>query len=386
MRLAHPTTRPLKGLIHKLTQSRAALVASIVAVLVAVSGVTYGYSSMSTEVTLSLDGKEHSVTTMGDTVGDVLGDEGIKLGKRDIVQPGLDEPVSEGEKIAVLYSKPVELTVDGRTSTHWVTATDVQGALEQLGTSFSDSRLSTSRGMTISRGGTAIEVVTEKKLTFRLAGKKPVTREVAALTVADALQQVGVELDKRDVVRPGRDALVEDGDRIRYTDVEVKKRSVHDEVVPAPVKQVEDDSLPKGETKVTDPGATGLRDVTYRITVRNGDVVRRVVLTQQVSRQPEVKVVHVGTKDPAPAANFAGGSSVWDRLAQCEAGGNWAANTGNGYYGGLQFTIGTWQANGGSGRPDQASREQQIAVATRVRDNAGGYGAWPACSAKLGLR
>lgn len=386
MRVAHPTTRPIKGLTHKLTQSRAALVASIVAVLVAVSGVTYGYSSMSTEVTLSLDGKEHAVTTMGDTVGDVLSDEGIELGKRDIVEPGLDEPVSEGEKIAVLYAKPVELTVDGKTSTHWVTATDVQGALEQLGTSFTDSRLSTSRGMTISRGGTAIEVVTEKKLTFRLAGKKPVTREVPALTVADALEQVGVELDKRDVVRPGRDALVEDGDRIRYTDVEVKKRSVHDEVVPAPVKQVEDDSLLKGETKVTDPGATGLRDVTYRITVRNGDVVRRVVLTQQVSRQPEAKVVHVGTKEPAPAANFAGGGSVWDRLAQCEAGGNWAANTGNGYYGGLQFTIGTWQANGGSGRPDQASREQQIAVATRVRDNAGGYGAWPACSAKLGLR
>ena len=90
-------------------------------------------------------------------------------------------------------------------------------------------------------------------------------------------------------------------------------------------------------------------------------------------------IVKVGTKaEPAaPAANFAGGSSVWDSLAQCESGGNWAINTGNGYYGGLQFNLGTWQAYGGSGLPSDASRETQIAIATKVRDANGGYGAWP---------
>jgi hypothetical protein len=56
----------------------------------------------------------------------------------------------------------------------------------------------------------------------------------------------------------------------------------------------------------------------------------------------------------------------WDALAQCEAGGNWAINTGNGYYGGLQFSLSTWQANGGAGRPDQASRDEQIAVGERL--------------------
>ena len=91
----------------------------------------------------------------------------------------------------------------------------------------------------------------------------------------------------------------------------------------------------------------------------------------------------------APLAVGAGTANAdgvnWDAVAACESGGNWHTATGNGYYGGLQFNIGTWQANGGSGRPDQASREQQIAIATKVRDAAGGYGAWPACSAKLGL-
>jgi hypothetical protein len=80
-----------------------------------------------------------------------------------------------------------------------------------------------------------------------------------------------------------------------------------------------------------------------------------------------------------------GGNSVWDRLAQCESGGNWQINTGNGYYGGLQFLASTWRASGGSGMPHQASREEQIRVASRLRDSGAGYRPWPQCAAKLGL-
>lgn len=85
-----------------------------------------------------------------------------------------------------------------------------------------------------------------------------------------------------------------------------------------------------------------------------------------------------------PAAPVASGS-VWDQLAQCEAGGNWAINTGNGFYGGLQFTLSSWQAAGGSGYPHQASREEQIARG-EILLSMQGWGAWPACTAKLGLR
>ncbi|MET8452373.1 transglycosylase family protein [Streptomyces sp. NPDC005209] len=79
-------------------------------------------------------------------------------------------------------------------------------------------------------------------------------------------------------------------------------------------------------------------------------------------------------------------NGVWDRIAQCESGGNWHINTGNGYYGGLQFSAGTWRAYGGSAyasTADQASRSQQIAVATKVQ-HAQGWGAWPVCSARAG--
>jgi len=68
----------------------------------------------------------------------------------------------------------------------------------------------------------------------------------------------------------------------------------------------------------------------------------------------------------------------WDAVAACESGGNWAINTGNGYYGGLQFTVGTWRANGGSGSPHHASREEQIRVANNVLKSQG-IGAWPSC-------
>ena len=86
----------------------------------------------------------------------------------------------------------------------------------------------------------------------------------------------------------------------------------------------------------------------------------------------------------APAASAAPGSD-WDRLAQCESGGNWNINTGNGYYGGIQFNATTWRAFGGSGLAHRASREEQIAVAERVLAKQG-WNAWPACSRKLGLR
>ncbi|THJ02965.1 DUF348 domain-containing protein [Nocardioides sp.] len=340
---------------------------------------------MSTEVTVSVDGHERPVTTMGDTVEDVLRDEGIEIGERDLVQPDLDEAVAEGDKIAVRFARPVELTVDGKKSTHWVTATDVDGALAQIGRLYSDARLSTSRSMTISRDGAAIEVVTPKTLRLKLAGKRMVRREVAALTVEQALAEVGVELDKHDVVRPGRDKVIDDGDRIVFTDIEVKKRSIDDEVVPAPVKEIEDDSMFEGESEVQTEGVDGLRDVTYRITTRNGDVVRRVVLAQDVLRAPRAEVVRVGTKEEAPAANYASGSTVWDRLAQCESGGNWAANTGNGYYGGLQFSPSTWQSVGGSGLPHQHSREEQIKRG-QILQARSGWGQWPHCSAQLGLR
>jgi hypothetical protein len=91
------------------------------------------------------------------------------------------------------------------------------------------------------------------------------------------------------------------------------------------------------------------------------------------------------TQPPAPSGQTGDPNdpASWDRLAQCESGGNWAANTGNGYYGGLQFSLATWQNYGGTGYPHQASKAAQIEVGKRLQA-ARGWGAWPGCARSLG--
>lgn len=367
----------------RLIRSRVVLVALCAVVLASVIGTTVGYASMSKTVTVTVDGQPREVSLMGDTVGDVLEAADLEVGERDIVAPGLDESVEEGTEITVRYSRPIALTVDGETETHWVTATSVQGALTQIGTTFGRSLLSLNRSLDVPRDGISLEVVTPKRVTVKLAGRKPVVREVPALTTADALEQLGVELDRHDLVEPGRDAEIADGDRIVFTDVRIATKRIRREVVDFDTVEQEDDSMSEGETEVLREGEDGLRDVTYRLVFRNGKVVEQSVVREKVIRRATDELVAVGTQESV--ANFAGGNTVWDQLAQCESGGNWAINTGNGYYGGLQFNLGTWQSYGGPGMPHQASRETQIAIATKVRDASGGYGAWPGCAASLGL-
>ncbi|MFH8977467.1 transglycosylase family protein [Streptomyces sp. NPDC017890] len=90
----------------------------------------------------------------------------------------------------------------------------------------------------------------------------------------------------------------------------------------------------------------------------------------------------------ATGSAAAADSGVWDRIAQCESGGNWHINTGNGYYGGLQFSASTWRAYGGTAyapTADRATKSQQIAVAAKVQ-RAQGWGAWPTCSSRAGAQ
>ncbi|WP_139981413.1 resuscitation-promoting factor [Nocardioides litoris] len=373
------------GRIRRALRSRTVLVALVAAVALAVGGTTVGYAALSKSVTVTVDGEPREVTVLGGTVADVLAAEDIQVGEHDAVAPALDREVEDGSAIDVRFGRPVNLTVDGETSTHWVTATDVASALGQIGRTYDGARLSTSRSLEIDRGGLDLAVVTSKKVVFRLAGKKPVTRWVAALTVEEALRQAGVDLDASDRTEPARAAELQSGDRITFTDVRVVRRSVQDEQIGFGTVEREDDSAPEGDETTVREGRVGLRDVTYRVTVVNGEVTKRKVVTATVTREPVDEVIEVGTAEPAPTTNFAGGSTVWDQLAQCESGGNWAINTGNGYYGGLQFNLGTWQAYGGSGLPSSNSREAQIAVAERLRAATGGYGSWPGCAAKLGL-
>jgi hypothetical protein len=88
---------------------------------------------------------------------------------------------------------------------------------------------------------------------------------------------------------------------------------------------------------------------------------------------------------PEPAAAPEPEYGVWDDMADCESGGDWSIATGNGYYGGLQFSLSSWRAVGGTGYPNEHSRAEQIDRAERLLD-VQGWGAWPSCARQLGLR
>lgn len=134
--------------------------------------------------------------------------------------------------------------------------------------------------------------------------------------------------------------------------------------------------------------------------IRPGDALRIPAADEVLTSRP-LPTAPAPASTPAPAAAPARSASsarqsaapadanvpagVWDRLAQCESSGNWAINTGNGYYGGLQFSLSSWRGVGGSGYPHQASKAEQIARAEALLARQG-WGAWPACTAKLGLR
>ena len=159
--------------------------------------------------------------------------------------------------------------------------------------------------------------------------------------------------------------------------VKVREKYVEGEKFAAPVVEKKDNTMNSGETKVVRLGRPGIRNVTYLFVFENGNLTHKRVKNQDVLKKPRPKVVRIGTKIP---------DGVWDRLAQCESGGNWHINTGNGYYGGLQFSAGTWTAYGGGAyapTADLATREQQIAIGEKVQA-AQGWGAWPTCAAGVG--
>jgi uncharacterized protein YabE (DUF348 family) len=378
-----------------LTRSRATLAVLVGAIVLAVAATGVGYAAMQKTVTLSLDGKTQQVNTFSGKVGEVLEEQGVALSDHDVVAPGVTSSVSDGSTIAVKYGRPLDVKVDGRSSRYWVTATNVATALEQLGLRFGGADLSASRGTSIGRSGLDLAVVTPKRLVVKLAEAKKRTVTVTALTVSEALRELGVRPDRDDRVKPGLATAIKDGDALTFTRVRVVQRPATERIGFTTVKKA-DSGMYSGESKTVRSGHDGSRRVVYRVTSENGEVTVRKAVSSRVLRAPVSAVVHYGTKQrPAPkpepepvqasapsassGSSYSDGSSIWDRIAACESGGNWSINTGNGYYGGLQFSLSTWQAYGGSGRPDQNSREAQIAVAERVAAAEGGYGAWPVC-------
>jgi uncharacterized protein YabE (DUF348 family) len=378
-----PTTT--RRLLPGSGRGRVLLGAGVLAGAAAASAVAF--FGLTSTVTLAVDGEPRTVHTTADTVEQLLAAEGLATSTRDLVVPSPLSTITDGSEVAVAFARPVELTLDGRDRDLWTTALSVDDLLAELGVR-NGAEVSVSRSAGIGREGVSLAVVTPKQVTVRVVDESTdkTTYTVTALTVGEALKDAGIRPGPQAVVQPGRGAAVSDGDLVvvRAPWTTTVTQTV---AVPHRTRTVTDASMYRDEKVVEVAGVAGTARRTVEVTYVGKQPASRTVLRSTMVEAPVTQVVRVGTQQ-RPAAPAVSGGSVWDTLAGCESGGNWSINTGNGFYGGLQFTTGTWLAYGGgqyAARADLATREQQIAIATKVRDARGGYGDWPGCSAKLGL-
>jgi uncharacterized protein YabE (DUF348 family) len=290
-------------------------------------------SSLQKEVTLVVDGQTVHVNGYVSTVGDVLAKRSVALEGKDTVQPSAETQVKDGETITVTRIRAKQVTVahDGTTSTLTTFSSTVAGALYDAGVSV-----------------TATDRVSPE-ITDPLADTETITMHRVVVTSAQTTEPMA------------------------YTSSTVK-----------------DATIAKGTQKVTTPGANGVKTSTFQVVTVDG-VEESRTLVSQTETPASNQVTSVGTKTATtttPAATTAApvatststagldlsNAAMWDKVAQCESGGNWHINTGNGYYGGLQFLTSTWLAHGGgqfAPRADLASREQQITVANRIYATSG---------------
>jgi len=289
-------------------------------------------SSLQKEVTLAVDGQTVHVNGYVSTVGDVLAKRSVALEGKDTVQPSAETQVKDGETITVtrIRAKQVTVSHDGTTSTL---------------TTFSS-------------------------------------------TVAGALYDAGVSVTVSDRVSPEITDALADGQAVSVKRVVVTSAQTT-EPTAYTSSTVKDATIAKGTQKVTTPGANGVKTSTFKVVTVDG-VEEPRTLVSQTETPATNQVTSVGTKvaTTAPTATTAApvatststagldlsNAAMWDKVAQCESGGNWHINTGNGYYGGLQFLTSTWLAHGGgqfAPRADLASREQQITVANRIYATSG---------------
>ena len=341
------------------------------------------------DVTIDVNGQQMDLVTMSNSVEGALKQAGIKIGPDDLIVPSPSERLTRTESIKVRSAKSVAVVVDGQEKTIKSTALTVDELVSEIGSEIGGVNegdlLSKGRDTVIPADGMKLDITRPKVVSINDGGDVTYT-QMAASNVGDLLRRRNINLNPEDVVTPSITSPVKAGMDVRIDRVRTDQVR---ETVPfeAPANYKDDATAFEGDEVVEEAGTPGSKEVKRSIRIVNGKEESNTVISEKEVAPAKPATIKRGTKAKSSAPSVANGS-VWDSLAQCEAGGNWAINTGNGFAGGLQFTPSTWLAYGGGQYAPQAhlaTREQQIAVASKVQAGQG-WGAWPACTAKLGLR
>jgi uncharacterized protein YabE (DUF348 family) len=374
------------NILNKIHEERSPLLRLLVGLTLLALAFAGGFAVAAHKtVTLAVDGSTVTVATMKTRVIDVVRENGFDVDERDDLFPAANEPVNDADTIVLRRSRPLQISTDGEDSREvWTTASTVDEALRQLEMT-DKAPASASRGSRVPLSGMSLPVVSAKTVHLADAGVER-TVHLAAPNVAALLKAAGVPLEQSDEVVPPASSPIVDGMQIQVKRIRIEKVT---ERVPLPPAnhRIEDPTMNMSRQVVEDPGTPGTQDVTFAIAKINGVETGRMPVANVVVVPARDAVLRVGAKPGTEVPPVSNGV-VWDALARCEAGGNWAINTGNGYYGGVQFDQNTWERNGGlryADRADLATREEQIAIAevTRARQ---GWGAWPTCSGRIGAR
>ncbi|TNC20033.1 DUF348 domain-containing protein [Georgenia sp. 311] len=363
-------------------------------------------------VQLDVDGVERTVSTFAGSVAGLLDEQDVAVGERDAVGPDPDAPLEDGDLVVVRSARQIRVDVDGEQRAMWTTADTTAEAIQSFGEGGREITVAASRSRDGSRQALDMPLVDGEPVDVVVDGQTIRVTPEGEAHVDDVLDLAGTSLGKLDdvVVGTGDDDIVQ----VTVTRGQHSMRT-HVEPVPYETTEQEDDSLYVGERRVVQEGAEGLR-VRAALHVRTGDQESAGEASEFVTvTEPVAEIVAVGTKErpapqpaapaaPAPSASgsssgsSSGGSAtpsapsgavsgdVWAALAQCESGGNPTVVSSNGLYHGLyQFSVSTWQSVGGTGLPSQASPAEQTQRAQMLQARSG-WGQWPHCSAKLGLR
>jgi uncharacterized protein YabE (DUF348 family) len=335
-------------------------------------------------VALEVDGQTKKIHTTASDVSGVLKDAGYTVGAHDIVAPAVSAKIHNGSTVVYKRGRLLHLSVDGKQKDVWTTAPTVAEALSQLGYSTSDF-VSVSRSKRLPLDPSSIVLRAPKQVVL-VHDHHAAKVSTVSQTVGQAVTEAGVKIDANDRVTPKTATAISNGMKIIVQRVSTKRVTVT-EAVSYSVTKKSDSTLYTDQSKVLTAGVNGSAQVTYLQTYVDGKFARRAVMSRVVVKAPRTQVEAVGTKSrPKPTAPPASSNGLnWDGVANCESGGNWSINTGNGFYGGLQFDSGTWLSNGGgqyASRADLATRDEQIAVATNLY-NARGSSPWPVCGQYL---
>ena len=369
-----------RGVKHPL---RLAIFALVLFGLVAGSA---AWMSMDKSVTLTVDGEARAVSTHASTVGGVLEDADITVGDHDTLAPAHDAEIGDGGEIVLRRGRLITLTVDGKPKQVWVTATTVEEALSQVGMRQDGLWMSANRSVRLPLEGYQLELRTPKKIMFLADGKKH-RLTTTAPTIGAAMTEAGLEVDADDKVSQLAAAPVRAGMTITVTRVQTRTTTVRTTIEYKTVEKKDPDAA-VGSREVETEGVEGMQEVTKVETYVDGKLTSSEVAKVTVLTKPVDEVVVVGPEppptQPAECKDIpTTGGLNWCGLAKCESGLNPGAyNPAGPYYGLYQFDQGTWNSNGGSGSPANASVAEQTRVAYNLYQ-ARGASPWPVCGRQL---